>query len=229
VLGGFVTQGNANLQRATINNYDLRWENFSTGNQLMAASFFIKTFSNPIEQTILPSNDLRQTFVNADGARNLGLELEFRRSLGGFAPRLSEFATLANFTFVDSNVDINERDSTLLTSSSRALLGQSRYIWNVITEWNRPKWNSNARFFINYVSRRISDVGTFGLPDLYQEANTTLDFSYNYLFSETSKWKLRFEAENLTDNQFRWTQGEIVQRAYRSGRSFQVGLSYSVF
>lgn len=229
VLGGFVTQGNANLQRATINNYDVRWESFSTGNQLMAASFFIKTFTDPIEQTILPSNDLRQTYVNADGARNLGVELEFRRSLSSFSPRLSEFATLANFTFVDSNVDINERDSTLLTSASRPLLGQSRYIWNLITEWSRPKWNSNARFFINYVSRRISDVGTFGLPDLYQEANTTLDFSYNYTFSETSKWKLRFEAENLTDNRFRWTQGDVLQRAYRSGRSYQVGLSYSVF
>ena len=229
VLGGFVTQGNANLKRATINNYDFRWENFSTGNQLVAASFFIKTFTNPIEQTILPSNDLRQTSVKADGARNLGVELEYRRSLETLSPKLNDFGLVANFTFVDSIVDINEKDALLLTSKSRALLGQSRYIWNVITEWNKPKWNSNARFMVNYVARRISDVGTFSLPDIYQEANTSVDFSYNYSLSESGKWNLRFEAENLTDNQFRWTQGDIDQRAYHSGRSFQVGVSYSVF
>ena len=70
VLGGFVTAGNPNLKRATINNYDARWEYFPGGNQLIAASFFAKTFHNPIEQTIVPSNDLRQTFVNAQSARN---------------------------------------------------------------------------------------------------------------------------------------------------------------
>jgi hypothetical protein len=35
VLGGFVTVGNANLKRASINNYDFRWEMFPGGNQLL--------------------------------------------------------------------------------------------------------------------------------------------------------------------------------------------------
>src|SRR5262249_47140936 len=43
VLGGFVTQGNPDLKRAVINNYDARWEWFLGGNQLVAASFFAKT------------------------------------------------------------------------------------------------------------------------------------------------------------------------------------------
>src|SRR5262249_52237573 len=78
-LGGFITAGNPNLKRAVINNYDARWEWFPGGNQLVAASVFAKTFNNPIEQVIVPSNDLRQSFVNAKGARNFGFELEFRR------------------------------------------------------------------------------------------------------------------------------------------------------
>ena len=79
----------------------------------------------------------------------------------------------------------------------------------------------------------MSDVGTFQLPDVYQEANTILDFVYQLSLSkkgtENAKWNLRFEAENLGDNPYRWTQSGIVQRQYQTGRNFQIGLSYSFF
>jgi outer membrane receptor protein involved in Fe transport len=228
-LGGFVTAGNPNLKRASILNYDARWEHFSGGNQLIAASVFAKMFTDPIEQTIIPSNDLRQTFVNAKGARNIGFELEFRRSLGSFSRKLAEFAVSSNFTFVDSNIQIKPADATLLTSQNRPLLGQSRYIANGIVEWAHPKWFSNARFDANYVSRRITDVGTFLLPDIYQQGNTILNFVYRYSFSEKSHWNLRVEGENLTNNRYWWQQGDIVQREYRLGRTFQVGFTYSLF
>lgn len=229
VLGGFVVTGNPNLLRATVNNYDFRWEMFPGGNQLIAASVFAKQFRNPIEQTIVPSNDLRQTFVNAQGARNFGFELEFRQSLTRLTPKLKEFGVSSNFTFVDSNIEIRPQDAGVVTSQSRALLGQSRYIVNGILQWTRPKWHSDAKFYANYVGRRLSDVGTFGLPDIYQEGNTFLDFVYRINFDEKGRWNLRFEAENLANNEYRWTQGNILQRSYQLGRTFQVGLSYSLF
>jgi outer membrane receptor protein involved in Fe transport len=226
VLGGFVVSGNPNLVRATVNNYDFRWELFPGGNQLLAASFFAKQFRNPIEQTIIPSNDLRQTFVNAKGARNFGIELEYRQGLGRFSRRLQDFAVSSNFTFVDSNIEIKPADATIVTSQSRALLGQSRYIFNAIFQWTKPKLRSDAKFYANYVGRRVSDVGTFGVPDIYQEGNTFLDFVYRYSFDEKGKWNLRFEAENLANNEYRWTQGDFLQRSFRLGRTFQVGISY---
>ncbi|MEO8026863.1 MAG: TonB-dependent receptor [Bryobacteraceae bacterium] len=229
VLGGFVVAGNPNLQRALINNYDARWEYFPGGNQLIAVSMFAKQFTNPIEQTIVPSNDLRQTFVNAQGARNIGLELEYRRSLASFTPRLRDFSLSANFTFVDSSIDIKPEDATIVTSQSRALLGQSRYIYNAIFQWQKPKWGSEAKFFANYVSRRITDVGTFQVPDIYQQGNTYLDFVYQYSFGEKHKYALRFEGENLANNDYRWTQGDFIQRDYRLGRTFQIGISYQLF
>jgi outer membrane receptor protein involved in Fe transport len=229
VLGGYVVQGNPALKRATIDNFDLRWEAFPGGSQVIAASVFAKRFVNPIEQTVLPANDLRQTFVNAKGARNIGLELEYRRNLAWISKRLASLSTSANFTFVDSNIDIDPADAALLTSKSRPLLGQSRYIYNVITEWAKPAWRSNARFYVNHVSRRITDVGTFRLPDIYQEGNLFLDFVYQYNFSEKSRWSLKFEAENLADNQYRWTLADQDQRKYRLGRTFQVGVTYTIF
>lgn len=229
VLGGFVVAGNPNLVRASIQNYDGRWELFPGGNEVLAASFFAKSFANPIEQTIVPSNDLRQTFVNAKGARNMGFELEARQSLGRYSKRLRELSLNGNFTFVDSNIEIKPEDATIVTSQSRPLLGQSRYIYNASLQWRRPKWRSDARFNANYVSRRIASVGTFSLPDIYQEANTYLDCVYQYVVGEKGKWALRFEAENLANNNYRWTQANIIQRDYRLGRTYQVGLSYSIF
>ena len=229
VLGGFVVAGNPNLKRAIVNNIDGRWEWFPGGNQLIAASVFFKKFTDPIEQTIVPSNDLRQTFVNAKGARNVGFEFEYRRSLAGFSPKLKEFSVSANLTFVDSKIDIKPEDATIVTSQSRPLLGQSRYIVNTQLNWQRPRWRSDAKFYANRVSRRISDVGTFGVPDIYQEGNVFLDAVYQYSFDEKKKWILRFEAENLANNDYRWTQGPFIQRDYRLGRTFQVGLTYSFF
>jgi outer membrane receptor protein involved in Fe transport len=72
-------------------------------------------------------------------------------------------------------------------------------------------------------------VGAFGVPDVYQEGATTLDFSYQVSLAESGKWNVKFEAENLSDARRRWTQGDFVQRNYRSGRNFQIGMSYSFF
>src|SRR5262249_36170877 len=169
--------------------------------------------------------DIRQR----EGCPQYRVELESRRSLASLTPRLKEFGVSANFTFVDSNIEIRPEDATIITSQSRPLLGQSRYIANGVLQWTRPKWHSDAKFFANYVSRRVSDVGTFRLPDIYQEGNTFLDFVYQYALGEKGKWGIRFEAENLLDNDYRWTQASFVQRDFRLGRNFQIGMSYTFF
>ncbi|MBK9171102.1 MAG: TonB-dependent receptor [Bryobacterales bacterium] len=229
VVGGFNTVGNPDLVRSRIDNIDLRWEWFTGGNQLIAASYFIKKFDDPVEVTIQAVADLRQSFINADGATNQGIELEFRRNLGFLSRRLSQFSVQSNFTVVDSDVVLPERQALILTSKNRPLVGQSRYVYNVITEWVRPQWRSNARFYVNSVSRRITDVGTFNLPDIYQERNTLIDFVYQYDIKENGKWSLRFAAQNLGDNHYRWTQAGLPYRDFRVGRTFEAGVSVSLF
>jgi outer membrane receptor protein involved in Fe transport len=93
----------------------------------------------------------------------------------------------------------------------------------------RPQWRSNARFYANHVARRITDVGAVGLPDIYQEASTFLDFVYQFNLKEDGKWSIRFTAENLLDNHYHWTQADILQRSYRLGRTYSVGTSFSFF
>jgi outer membrane receptor protein involved in Fe transport len=230
VVGGYSTTGNPNLQRARIDNLDARWEWFLGGNQVLAVSYFWKDFTSPIEQVYLPTaSELRQSFLNVDGARNQGVELEFRKNMGFLSKRARDFAVQTNFTFVDSNVRIPTDQFVILTSSNRPLVGQSRYIYNVIAEWVKPQLHSQARFYVNSVSRRITDVGTFKLPDVYQERNTFLDFVYQYDILENGKWSFRFSAENLTDNEYRYTQADFLVRQFKIGRTFSIGTSFSFY
>jgi hypothetical protein len=72
-------------------------------------------------------------------------------------------------------------------------------------------------------------VGTFQLPDVYQERQVLLDFVYNLNLDESGKWMMRFSGENLDDNRYRFTQAGIPVRSFRIGRTFTVGTSYSFF
>jgi outer membrane receptor protein involved in Fe transport len=230
VVGGYSTVGNPDLRRATINNFDLRWEWFPGGNQIIAASYFFKKFADPIEQIYRPTaSELRQSFLNVDGANNQGVEVEVRKNLAVVSPKMRQLALGANFTFVSSNVEIPVDRFPQLTSRERPLVGQSRFIFNTIAEWVRPEWRSNARMFVNSVSRRLTDVGTFRLPDVYQERNTFVDVVYQYQIKESGAWTLRFTGENLTDNNYRWTQHEFLVRDFRIGRTFTAGISFSIF
>jgi outer membrane receptor protein involved in Fe transport len=230
VVGGYSTVGNPLLQRATIDNFDGRWEWFPGGNQVIAASYFYKKFTDPIEQIYQPTaSELRQSFLNVAGAKNQGVELEFRRNFASFHRKLAPFSLQTNFTLVDSDVEIPVDRFPQLTSRNRALVGQSRFIYNIIAEFLKPQWRSNARFYVNSVSRRITDVGTFQLPDVYQERQVLLDFVYQLNLDERGKWTFRFSAENLGDNHYRYTQADILVRSFRIGRTYTLGTSYSFF
>ncbi|MEZ5393814.1 MAG: TonB-dependent receptor [Bryobacterales bacterium] len=229
IVGGRQTIGNPKLVQTEIQNYDVRWEYFPGGNQLIAASFFYKDFNKPIEQTIRATVGLLTTFDNATAARNYGVELEFRRGLDFIGPKLRQFSVSSNFTFVDSNIDLSEVQNIVLTNLIRPMQGQSRYVGNFIAEWARPEWRSTARFYTNYFSRRISDVGVLGLPDVYQEGVTTLDFVYELNLREDGKWKMRMNAQNLTNALWDWTQGGLTFQRYTMGRTFTVGTSFQIF
>jgi outer membrane receptor protein involved in Fe transport len=232
IVGGFTTVGNPGLSRALIDNFDARWEFFPGGNQVVAASYFYKRFTNPIEQIYRPTaSELRQSFLNVDSATNQGVEFEWRYNLGNIKrmSALRDFALQSNLTVVNSSVGIPVERFPQLTSRERPLVGQSRFIYNIIADWSKPRLRSTARFFVNSVSRRLTDVGTFQLPDVYQERNTFLDFVYQYNIRENGKWTLRFSAENLSDNNYRYTQADFLVRSFRIGRTFTIGTSYTFF
>ncbi len=52
VVGNRAIKGNADLQRALIQNVDARWETFSGSRGILAVSVFYKYFDKPIERVI---------------------------------------------------------------------------------------------------------------------------------------------------------------------------------
>ncbi len=230
LVGGLQTIGNPDLVQTDITNYDVRWEYFPGSNQLIAASFFYKNFDQPIEQTMIAAVALLRTYSNATAARNYGVEFEFRRGLDFLSPRLREFAVSSNVTLVDSTIDLsNVSDTVVLTSLNRPMQGQSRLVTNIIGEWARPQARSTGRFYLNYFSSRITDVGAFGLPDVVQDGLATMDFVYEFTLKGDDRWKLRFAAENINNARWFLRQGGETFLMYREGRTITVGTSFRVF
>lgn len=223
---GRATIGNPDLRRSTIRNYDLRWELFPSGREVFAFSLFYKDLKDPIEQTLEATANLRTTFENVAGARNFGGELEARMNLGTISGALSALTLIANYTYVDSNVDIGENQG-ILTSRERPLQGQSDHVANGTLELAPIGTGLSLQLFVNYTGSRISDVGSFGLPDIIEASRTTLDVTWAQDMSFlVPGLGFKLAASNLTDAEVRFTQGGLPQRTYKEGRRYGLQLKY---
>ncbi len=224
-VGGRSEIGNPQLEDAVIKNYDVRWERYPAVGELMAASFFYKDFERPIEVVVLPGVSRIVTYTNSDEATNYGVELEYRRSLANMWSKLSGFNLGVNLTLVKSEVVIG--DSTgVQTSSERPLQGQSPYVFNGNLGYVFMGGHSSVNLLYNLYGKRIAEVGSNGLPDIYERHRNQIDMSA--ATSLNGHIKLKFAAEDILNHQYRFEQGGFVTRAYTPGRSFKFGLSYNL-
>jgi TonB-dependent receptor len=218
IVGGRAVVGNPDLQRALIQNVDARWEMFPGGDQVVAASFFYKHFSDPIERIVEPTAQLRTSFTNAESAQNVGIELEARR-------RFADLVMVgANYTFVNSAITLASAAAQVQTSLERPLAGQSENLFNAVFEVGRGPMV--ARVLYTFFGERISDVGSLGLPDILEDGRGTVDF---ILSARWRALRLRFTAENLGDEELTFTQGGLVQRQYTLGRSVAFNIGVAAF
>lgn len=222
VVGNYAIKGNPELKRALIRNVDARWEMFSGPRGVLSLSSFYKYFDQPIERIIVAGAQPLATFQNADRARNFGVEFEAARGFGDF------FYVNANYTYVDSQITLAENQQAVQTSFQRPLAGQSKNLFNITGEVTAG--SAAARLLYNFYDDRIADVGANGAPDIVEQGRGSLDFVLSY------RWRglgMRFNVENLTDSEYRFTQGtgtiERTQRLYEVGRTLGVSFTYNVF
>ncbi|NOT45119.1 MAG: TonB-dependent receptor, partial [Acidobacteria bacterium] len=218
VVGSRAVRGNPDLNRALIHNVDGRWEMFGGGRDVIATSIFFKQFSNPIERVVIAGAQPIVTFQNADSARNLGFEFEAGRQV---TPNL--FVN-ANYTFVNSNIKLNPAQRTVQTSLERSLAGQSKNLFNVAAEFSLASFS--GRVLYNYFGDRISDVGSNQAPDVVEQGRGTIDLVFSQRLAGLG---VKFSVENLTDVQYRFTQGIEDQRLFRIGRTIALSFGYNVF
>ncbi len=225
VEGGFGVVGNPDLERALLQNYDIRWEWFPSDSEILSASIFAKTFDQPIEQVKLPTGGSPLTsFDNADSAILYGFEVEGRKNLGFLGDFWELFTLRGNFALIESEVEIADDPLTLQTSDSRPLQGQPEYSANFALFFDDPISGFSASVLANTFGERIDSVGTGGIPDFYEQPRLQLDVILTQKFKNQSQLKLTLA--NLLDEPVEITSGGLVQRKYKTGTT--IGVSYSV-
>lgn len=219
--------GNPDLVVGTITHYDLRWDKYFSPGEFVSLSLFYKEFENPIEITILPGSANIISYQNALAAENAGIELEVYKDFSFISDRFADFYVSANYAYIDSEIQLNTDGASGQTNNTRPLQGQSPYVINVQLGYDNKDRGISASLLYNKFGERISEAGTSGRPDIYEQPYNQLDFVYTHTFA--NRWKLSFKAKNLLDEETEFLQGDAVTRSFTRGRSFGLGVSFDVF
>ncbi|SDY42060.1 TonB-dependent receptor [Nitrosomonas sp. Nm58] len=219
------TIGNPDLKQTDITNYDVRWEYYLSPNENILASFFWKDLTNPIELVALPGTAGLNTFQNTDKATIYGFEFEWLKGLGVIHRHLQNFYVGGNYTWSDSNVELNAKNLEAQTTSKRRLQGHSSQIFNFQIGYDNPAWKTQATLLYNIASKRIVAAGVLGAPDKYEQPFHQLDF----VISQNLYKGLSMQAtmQNLLDDDVLIKQGDEVTRQFRRGRTFKLNFRFA--
>jgi len=240
--------GNPYLVDTELVNLDARVEWYFARGQYVTGGIFYKDIKNPIESSINEQgNLLQQTYLNAPNATLMGFEIDAKKywempdhSWGFVANK--RWLVQANYTFTDSEVNVEAGDVVFPLSAAGAsrpasdyiidgsrMQGQSEHLANLQFGWEDDVARSQATVLVTYVSERSSARGRPGEPDLIQEPGVMLDFVYRKDFMWGGRdMGLGIEIRNLLDTEYLEYQelgNRITANAYDLGMSGSISLS----
>jgi outer membrane receptor protein involved in Fe transport len=234
------TFGNAALKQTDIINYDLRWEWYPNPGEIIAVSAFYKVFDDPIERVLYPSSNNNIIVpINANDAESIGMEFEIRKNLGFASSVLDNFNLGMNFTVMQSSIFFREDEQFAVraipgleslpaagfANSQRPLEGMSPYVINLSLGYHAAT-GTNLMLFYNVLGKRIREIGISGYDDTYEMPRNQVDVTIAQKVMETLSVKLSMR--NLLDEDYIFRMGELETTRYKVGRSFSLGLSYSI-
>jgi outer membrane receptor protein involved in Fe transport len=210
-------EGNDKLQRAIIQNYDIRYEIYPGVGQVFSVALFYKDFTNPIELVL--ANDIslgviRRSFVNLPRASSLGAEFDFRVDL------TKKFTTFGNFSYIQSV--INPGDNINKWNENRPMQGQSPYIINLGLLYKFEKINMSISGLYNIYGDRIYNVGNTSYPDIYERARHQVDLQLTKSF-----FKKKLEAKIGVSDVF--ANDLVFYMDYNKTSSYEAGDDVSIF
>lgn len=231
-LSNELVQGNTDLKRALINNFDIRYEMFPGAGELVAVSMFYKRFINPIELILIASsgNEAIRSFANAESANNYGLEFEIRKNLNFISDIMNNFSIVGNATLIKSKIKLNNAGSNTFQKNDRPLQGLAEYVFNLGLYYDNLDLGFNTSIIYNKVGSRIARVGVNDLGDIIEKPVDLIDFNISKKIFD--KFTIKFSAKDLL-NQDRLfiqqtTEGDRVSDLVKTGRSFSLGLAYQL-
>lgn len=222
----YQTSGNDTLQRAKINNYDVRFEYYpKRPGQILSVSAFYKDLTNAIEQ-IAGNGQIRSiNYANVAKAKNMGLELEYRILLATiFKNDSSKFLNgttlFTNFSYVKSEVDVSKLNNV----DPRPLQGQSPVIVNAGIQYLDSKYDFGVSVSYNYVGKRIVIVGNTAEPNIWENPRHVLDLQLSKLIKEKIEIKLNVRdllAQNLIYYQDINKNGKFDKSSLTDNKDFE--------
>lgn len=227
-------QGNPNLVRGTIANYDVRYEFYPGQNQLLSFSVFYKKFKDPIERNFSSTGGgtASFSFQNVASAENYGMEIEARKNLDFLGAWGENFVIFSNAAFIGSTIDLTNVDSY---DPKRALQGQSPYIVNSGLTANVPKWDLSTTLAYNIIGDRVAYVGTDNFADIYERHRNLLDFSVTKKIGRNGEVKLTwgdilrtdfiYYQDNNASHKYEADVDNLMQRR-NFGSTVTLGLGY---
>jgi len=228
-LSNELVEGNVNLKRTLITNYDLRYEYYPKPGELIALGLFYKSFQDPIEQVLIASSGFEPTrsFQNAKGATNYGLEFEVRKSFSNFASFFDGLMFVGNVSFIKSKIDLNVGG---FQESSRPLQGQADYILNLGLYYDETFSGISASVIFNKVGDRISKVGFNNLGDVIEESREQIDISLSKKLFNSLNIKIAVKDILAQDRIMmqKSPSGDKVAEKIKVGSDYSIGLSYEL-
>ena len=208
--------GEPNLKRAIIDNLDLRWEWYFDSNENLSIGAFYKDFTQPVESIVVVSAQHSVTYQNAKSAKNVGIELDFRKDFEFLGAYGSDFYLAGNAAWIDSEVQLS-KNSGIQSSNQRPMQGQSPYVYNLIWGYDHPEQKSGFVAAYNVFGPRITEVGALGAPDYIEQPAHRIDCAG---FFTIKGFRLSAKAGNLLDSPLKVTTGDKTVENVRQGRSY---------
>lgn len=197
--------GNPDLKTAFISNLDLRYEVYPRPGETFNVGVFYKYFNDPIENKTVITTELPNfTFINADWARNYGVEVEFRKSLRGVTSNafIDKFSINTNASLIRSRVDLGS--TAVAQDRMRPLQGQSPYILNFALYYDDDQEHGlSGSLVYNIFGNRIFSVGDVVFPTIYELSRNSLDITVTKRFNRTS---YKLGVQNILNAPFRFFQ-----------------------
>ncbi|MFW6100971.1 MAG: TonB-dependent receptor domain-containing protein [Bacteroidota bacterium] len=233
---GFYVYGNPDLQRALIDNLDVRWEYFFKRGEKIAVSGFYKSFQNPIEQKLLvETQNYEIKYVNSEDAWLYGAELEFRKKLD-FVDALSNFYLGGNFAYIKSAVQIPEdvlediRVGDPDREDTRPMLGQAPYIVNAYLNYENNQRGLSTTMGFHVSGEKLSLITKGSTPYIYELPRPALNFSVEKKIGK--QITVDASVDNILNSKYReahhFDSGDRYSLKHAEGRKFSVGIKYAI-
>ncbi|MCZ6642046.1 MAG: TonB-dependent receptor, partial [Gammaproteobacteria bacterium] len=228
------SSGNPDLEPYNTDNFDLILEWYPEFGGAYAIGAFYKKLDSWIttgEETV--SIDLGEDLggiedfdidrpVNTEGGTINGLEFAFHIPFDVFSETLRGFGLQGSYTHIDAKMDSISPN----TNEPIALPGTSENSANLVAYFERGRFG--ARMAYTYREDFLHQEGAEGFVE-FTEGTEFLDLNLDWRFND--QWRLRFTANNLTDEQrYRYfVSPHLMSDIRNDGRAYILELRGSNF